>query len=44
MREEAVDEFLKKAKANWSVIEKLVDENKLVEVKYQNNKFYMRKL
>ncbi|MEA3346898.1 MAG: radical SAM protein [Candidatus Auribacterota bacterium] len=44
MREEAVDEFLKKAKSDWSIIEKLVSENKLVELKYQNNKFYMRRL
>ena len=44
MREEAVDEFLKKAKTDWSIIKKLVDKNKLVEVEYQSKKFYMRKL
>ena len=44
MREEAVDEFLKKSKADWSIIKKLVDKNKLVEVEYQSKKFYMRKL
>ena len=44
MREEAVDEFLKKANGNWAIIEKLKDENKLIETKYKNNKFYIRKL
>jgi len=44
MREEAVGEFLKKAKANWGIIEKLINENKLLEVKYRDKKFYMRKL
>jgi wyosine [tRNA(Phe)-imidazoG37] synthetase (radical SAM superfamily) len=44
MRKEAVDEFLKKACANWHVIEKLMEENKLVELEYEGNKYYMRKL
>jgi len=44
MREEAVNEFLKKAKANWSTIGKLINENKLVEAKYKDKKFYIRKL
>ena len=44
MREEAVDEFLKKANTDWNIIKKLVDKNKLVEVEYQSKKFYMRKL
>ncbi len=44
MREDAVREYLKKANAEWESIEKLISENKLIEVKYGNNKFYMRKL
>jgi len=44
MREEAVSEFLKKAKANWVLIEKLINGDKLVEVKYKDKKFYIRKL
>jgi len=44
MREEAVEEFLKKACANWCVIEKLLEENRLVELEYEGNKYYMRKL
>jgi len=44
MRKEAVIEFLKKAKADWRVIEKLLEENKLVELEYEGHKYYMRKL
>ena len=44
MRENAVKEFLEKAKAGWDVVEKLLKENKLIETEYQGNKFYMRKL
>jgi len=44
MRENAVKEFLEKAKADWDVVEKLLKENKLIETEYQGNKFYMRKL
>ncbi|MCK4347305.1 MAG: radical SAM protein [Thermoplasmatales archaeon] len=44
MKEEAIIEFLKKADSNWDVIKKLIEEKKLVEIKYKENKFYMRKL
>jgi len=44
MREEAVDEFLKKANGNWAIVEDLINENKLIETEYKNNKFYIRKL
>lgn len=44
MREEAVNELLKKAKSDWKIIIKLIAENKLVETEYGNKKFYMRKL
>jgi len=44
MRKEAVEEFLKKACANWRVIEKLLEENKLIELEYEGNIYYMRKL
>ena len=44
MRKEAVDEFLKKANGKWAVIEKLKNENKLIETEYKNNKFFIRKL
>lgn len=44
MREEAVKEFLSKARSDWSIIERLIKENKLIELRYQGKKFYMRKL
>lgn len=44
MRKEAVTEFLKKANANWGVVEKLLKKNKLIELEYGENKYYMRKL
>ncbi|MBE9512583.1 MAG: radical SAM protein [Chloroflexi bacterium] len=44
MREEAVTEFLRKADAGWEVIERLIREGSLVELEYQEKKFYMRKL
>jgi len=44
MREEAVKEFLKKTNASWSIIEKLLLEDKLVELEYSGKIYYMRKL
>ncbi len=44
MRKEAVKEFLRKADADWNVIEKLLHEGKLVEVEYEGNKYFMRRL
>jgi len=44
MRIEGVKEYLKKANADWSNIERLIEENKLVEVEYDKKKFYLRKL
>ncbi len=44
MREEAVMEFLRKADADWLVAEKLLREGELVELPYEGNKYYMRRL
>jgi len=44
MRKEAVEEFLKKANTDWHVIEKLLEEDKLIELEYEGNKYYMRRL
>ncbi len=44
MRKEAVKEYLKKANAGWRVIEKLLEEDKLVELGYEGNRYYMRRL
>ena len=44
MRKEAIEAFLKKERTNWRVIEKLLEENKLIELEYEGNTYYMRKL
>jgi len=44
MRKDGLSNFLSKANASWVVIEKLITEDKLVEVEYRDKKFYMRKL
>jgi len=44
MREDAVKEFLRKAKANWDIIEQLIENGKIVELEYNGERFYMRKL
>jgi len=44
MRREAVKEFLKKANADWLIIGKLLQEGALVEIEYEGNIYYLRKL
>jgi wyosine [tRNA(Phe)-imidazoG37] synthetase (radical SAM superfamily) len=43
MREEAVKEFLLKAGANWSVVQQLVNQDRLIDTEYEGQKFYMRR-
>jgi len=43
IREEAVREFLRRAEADWTSINKLIEADKLVEVRYKDKNFYMRK-
>jgi wyosine [tRNA(Phe)-imidazoG37] synthetase (radical SAM superfamily) len=44
MRKEAVRELLKEAKTDWQIIKKLLREDRLVELEYEGNRYYMRKL
>jgi wyosine [tRNA(Phe)-imidazoG37] synthetase (radical SAM superfamily) len=44
MREDAVSEFLARAKADWPVVHKLVEQGQLVETEYEGKRFYVRKL
>jgi len=44
MRKEAVKEFLKKTDTGWAIIEKLLLEDKLVELDYAGKLYYMRRL
>lgn len=44
MREEGVKELLRKANAGWEIVEKLLEEGKLIEIEYEGHRYYMRKL
>ena len=44
MREDAVQEFLARAGADWSTVRGLVDRGQLVETAFRDHKFYVRKL
>jgi wyosine [tRNA(Phe)-imidazoG37] synthetase (radical SAM superfamily) len=44
MREDAVMEFLKKADADITILEKMVNEDKIVLSEYKNCRFYLRRL
>jgi wyosine [tRNA(Phe)-imidazoG37] synthetase (radical SAM superfamily) len=43
MRREAVKEFLKRTESGWSIIEELLQQEKLVELEYQGRIYYVRK-
>ncbi len=44
MRREAVEEFLMNASADWGVMESLMREREIVELHYEGETFYMRRL
>jgi wyosine [tRNA(Phe)-imidazoG37] synthetase (radical SAM superfamily) len=44
MREEAVEAFLEKADADWKLVQRLIDEKKMIRLSFDNHDFYMRKL
>lgn len=44
MREDAVREFLAQAMADWSVVDRLIARGQIVELEYQEQRFYMRRL
>ena len=44
MREAAIAEFLKKAHADWKVVERLLKEGKLAALEYEGNRYYVKKL
>ncbi len=44
MRESAVKELLEKAGQEWSAVEQLIADGKLIELDFDGSKFYMRKL
>ncbi len=44
VREEALRKCLLKAKADWSIIENLIDQKEIVEAEYRGKKFYVRSI
>ncbi|MCF8302985.1 MAG: radical SAM protein [Bacteroidales bacterium] len=44
MREEAVRELLQKDNAQWEIVEKLLEEEKLLQTEFNGRQFFMRKL
>lgn len=44
MRQDAVRELLSRAQQDWEVVEKMIAEEILVEMQFDGQKFYMRKL
>ena len=44
MRQEAVNELLRKSNKSWAIIDSLIKRGKLIETEYKSKKFYMRKL
>ncbi len=44
MREQAVNELLTRAGAAWAAVHRLIAQGQLVEVEYEGQKFYVRKL
>jgi wyosine [tRNA(Phe)-imidazoG37] synthetase (radical SAM superfamily) len=43
MRDDAVEEFLKRAGANWEIVHRMLEEDQLIETEYGSNKFYLRR-
>ncbi|MGD8507265.1 MAG: radical SAM protein [Syntrophobacterales bacterium] len=44
MREEAMEKVLLEAKVDWSIVDRLVRQGKILELVYRGKSFYMRKL
>ncbi len=44
MREDAVTEFLERAKADWDVVSQMIDQHQLIQTQYGDHRFYLRKL
>ncbi len=44
MREDGVDDLINSDDASWTEVDRLISEDKLVELDYQENRFYMRRI
>lgn len=43
LKEEAVTELIKKTGSSWKTVENLIDNNKIIVTKYNNDNYYLRK-
>ena len=43
MREDAVREFLQRARADWSVVRGLLEQDLIVDTEYEGKTFFIRK-
>jgi len=44
MREEAIQEFLKRAKSDWTAIQRLIVQGQIIGLTFEGHRFYMRRL
>ena len=44
MRQDAVNDFLVRAGADWAVIDRLLERNQLIQTQFGNRQFYLRRL
>ena len=44
MREDGVSEVLRKANADWGIIDKMLNERKIIRLEYDGHTYYMRKI
>ena len=44
MREDAVKKLLRKDGKDWNIVDRMLKEGKIIEIEYEGNKFYMRKI
>ena len=42
MRQDAVNDFLMRAGADWQIVHQLMAQSRLVEAEYEGKKFFMR--
>jgi len=43
MREDGIKGLLRKANASWEVVEKPLDEGKLIELEYEGHRYHVRR-
>lgn len=44
MRDDALDSYLKKADSDWSIVNNLIENDKIIEIDYKDHKYYLRKI